>query len=46
MSIVNAAVWYLKVIKRVDPKSSHHKGENLFFFFSSFLYLHEMMDAN
>lgn len=44
MSIAKAAVWYLKVIKIVDPKSSHHKGENLFSF--SFLYLHEMMAVN
>ena len=31
-----------KVVKRVDPKSSHHKGK--FFFF--LLYPYEMMDVN
>lgn len=28
MPIVNNVVWYIfKVAKRVDPKSSHHKGD-------------------
>ena len=33
ITIVNTAVLvYLKVVKRVNPKSSHHKGKNIFFF--------------
>lgn len=29
MTIVNTAIWlvYLKVAKRVDPKSSHHRRQ-------------------
>ena len=26
---------YLKVVKRVDPKTSHHKEKTFFFFFVS-----------
>ena len=33
---------YINIVKRVNPKSSHHK-EN---FFSSILYLYEMMDIH
>ena len=29
----HCCVVYLKVAKRVDPKSSHHKEKNIFFFF-------------
>ena len=34
---------YTKVVKRVNPKSSHHKEKN---FFSFILYLYEMMHAH
>ena len=29
-TIVNTAVWYLKVAKKVDLKSSHNKGKKMF----------------
>ena len=31
MIIVNSCVVYLKVVKRVDPKSSCHKGRKISF---------------
>lgn len=31
MTIVNSCVVYLKIVKRVDPKSSHHKGKKISF---------------
>lgn len=34
---------YIKVVKRVGPKSSYHK-KNIFFFI--FLYCYEVMDDN
>ena len=34
----------MKVVKRVNPKSSQHKEKNIFCFFF-LLYLYEMMDA-
>lgn len=38
---------YMKVVKRVNPKSSGHKENDPFLFvFSFLLYLYEMMDAN
>lgn len=40
MAIVNTSLWYLKVVNRVDPKTSHHKKKNL-----HFLYLYEMMNV-
>ena len=43
--IVNTVVIYMKVVKRVNPKSSQHKEKNIFCFFF-LLYLYEMMDAN
>ena len=46
MTIVNTKI-YLKVVDRVDPKSSHYKRKRFFFFFFCFLflYLYEMMDV-
>ena len=32
MTIVNSCVVYLKIVKRVDHKTSHHKGKKNFFF--------------
>ena len=40
MTIVNSYMVYLKVVKRVDPKSSHHKGKKFLFW-----YLYEMLDV-
>jgi len=34
MTVVNTAVVHLKVVERVDPESSHHKGKNPFLSFS------------
>ena len=35
----------MKVVKKVNPKSSHHK-KNIFFLISLILYLHEMIDVH
>ena len=35
---------YMKVVKRINAKSSHHK-EKIFFPISLILYLYEMMDV-
>lgn len=43
MTIVNTSGKYLKAVLRVNPKSFHHKGKNIFFFF---LEQYEMMDVN
>ena len=38
---------YRESVKRVNPKSSHHKAKNFFLIsFSLMLYLSEMMDAH
>ena len=34
---------YMKVVKKVNPKSSHHKQEFFFFFFYS---VYEMMNVH
>lgn len=39
MTIVNTTVWYLKVVKRVNPTNSHHKEKTSSLFFSSFFLL-------
>ena len=36
---------YMKVVERVNPKSSHHKEKNVFSF-SFILYLYEMMEVH
>ena len=41
MTIVNSCVVYLKIVKRVDPKSSHHKGKKISFFKT----LHQLMSS-
>ena len=33
MAIVNCFMVYSKVVKRIDPKSSHYKGKTFFSFF-------------
>lgn len=41
MAIVNAVVWYTpKVVKTIDPKSSHHKGKK-----NIFVYLDKTIDV-
>ena len=40
----NPGVLYMKVVKRVNPKSSHHK--EIIFSFSLILHLFEMMDVH
>ena len=37
MTIVNTNI-YLKVVDRVDPKSSHYKRKRFFFFFFLFVF--------
>ena len=38
MTVVNTACTaYLQVVKRIDPKSSHHKEKKIFFSFSFFV---------
>ena len=39
---------YLKVVKRLNPKSSHHKEKKHFFSLSLFIFkfLYDMMDVN
>ena len=32
INIINMAVIYIKVVKRVNPESSHHKEKNFFLF--------------
>lgn len=44
INVINTDVWYMKVAKRVDPTSTHHK-ENIFSFFL-ILYLYEMLDVH
>ena len=34
MAIVNTALWYLKVVNRLDPKTSHHTKKHIHFFVS------------
>lgn len=34
MAIVNTSLWYLKVVNRLDPKTSHHKKRPHSFFVS------------
>ena len=34
----------MKVVRRVNPKSSHDKEKMFFFFYSLILYLYEMTD--
>ena len=38
-------ILHIKVVKRVNPKSAHHK-EKVFFSISLILYLCEMMDVH
>ena len=33
INIINTAVSQIKVVKRVNPVSSHHKGKIFFFYF-------------
>ena len=35
-AIVNTAAWCVKVVKRLNPESSHHKEKFSFFVFSSY----------
>ena len=46
INIISTAVCYLymKVVKRVNPKSSHHKEKN--FSISLILHLYEMVDVH
>ena len=45
INIINCFMLCMKVVKRGNPKSSHHK-EKIFFSFSLILYLYEMMDVH
>ena len=38
-------MFYIKVVNKVNPKSSHHK-EKIFFSISSNLYVYERMDLH
>lgn len=42
----NIAICYKKVVKRVNPKSPHHKKKNFFFLILLTLYLYEVMDVH
>ena len=44
INIINTTERYMqRLLKRTNPKSSHHKEKN---FFPFILYLYEMMDAH
>ena len=34
INTINIAIYYVKVVKRVNPKSSHHKEKYFFCFFN------------
>lgn len=45
LTVVNIAILYMKIVKRVNCKSTHHEQEK-FFSFAIFWFLCEMMDVN
>lgn len=45
INIINTVARCMKAVRRVNPKSSHHK-EKIFFSISLILYLSEMTDVH
>ena len=45
-NIINTALLYVKAVKRLNPKHSHHKENNFFFYFFRLVLIDEMIDIH